>query len=934
MPKHKKRSSNKIIAAIVAATMGFGTLALGVSIAPAVAEAPCPEGWFLDPEPFGDFSIQADGDVACNKILRANDVVEVPDGITEIAALAIGGGGAGGAGGQVAGLNRAGGGGGAGELKQMLLTVVDTDTLNITVGAGGLQADVNADIDSPNYGVATNGGNGGASSISINSTLALSASPGLGGSAGTSLFGGTGGASGGISGQSGGSAFNSQGTAPNSYYSSGGGGGGHQTQGTNGIPNQGGHGGFGPMVIEGLFGLPEAIDERWSFEGLANMYGMGMGGAGGSVVESAGCSVGGYSGYGVIAQPFTQDANYETATGQGSCYWQDVIESIKEDEGYSGFAQHGLSGTFPGQGGSGGAGIGYFGISDPDVYYKDEAALGTAGIDGAVWLRFFIAPFLSPVDENGDPLAVLAPNGSITFETNVENGALLAQYFFGETYIAPIFGPAMLLVPAYGAIATFDDFDEMRNLSIESCESSVVTVRFYVEEYDEFTTPKLFSDPYLTQATFTLASSCEGPSEPSVEVTASTNFEFYEDSDTFGASVVVTGAGNGDLAPTGTINWYYCFSQTDFAINFICDAENRLPLAGAQNVPLAINDGTVETNDSIQTLTSVSLPNILTTGSYILVADYVSNGDYPNGSDDTAFGVLNSVPNTFSLSMREGGNLVGTLSPMGSAVINTNAPSNRQYSIFIGSQSVNSGPLVSFPAPLTYGNLEASRVGCDAQVVTVRIYDEDEISQSVRTLNDSFAATYEFTLQGNCSPPIANTPAPTPPNQFVTFRPNGGLDSQMVVGSNSPAPLSANWFKRSGYVFTGWNTQADGKGVAYADGATFDFKSSMTLYAQWSLVKGKRFISTFAGNKATLTASMKRSISSWVNRLPSNAKIVCQGSTSGVRVTAFDRRLASNRAKNVCSYAASIKQDLTYKITTNPSSATRFAARHVWMYFN
>ncbi|HUY43505.1 MAG TPA: InlB B-repeat-containing protein, partial [Acidimicrobiales bacterium] len=40
---------------------------------------------------------------------------------------------------------------------------------------------------------------------------------------------------------------------------------------------------------------------------------------------------------------------------------------------------------------------------------------------------------------------------------------------------------------------------------------------------------------------------------------------------------------------------------------------------------------------------------------------------------------------------------------------------------------------------------------------------------------------------------------------------------------------------KSGYSFVGWNTQPDGSGVAYADGAMYDFASPLTLYAVWNL---------------------------------------------------------------------------------------------------
>jgi uncharacterized repeat protein (TIGR02543 family) len=47
--------------------------------------------------------------------------------------------------------------------------------------------------------------------------------------------------------------------------------------------------------------------------------------------------------------------------------------------------------------------------------------------------------------------------------------------------------------------------------------------------------------------------------------------------------------------------------------------------------------------------------------------------------------------------------------------------------------------------------------------------------------------------------------------------------------------LTANAFTRTGYSFAGWNTAADGSGTSYADGASYPFTSSTTLYAQWTL---------------------------------------------------------------------------------------------------
>lgn len=72
----------------------------------------------------------------------------------------------------------------------------------------------------------------------------------------------------------------------------------------------------------------------------------------------------------------------------------------------------------------------------------------------------------------------------------------------------------------------------------------------------------------------------------------------------------------------------------------------------------------------------------------------------------------------------------------------------------------------------------------------------------------------------------------------VQFSPNGGTGTMDPQVGNAPAPLDANTFTRPGYTFVGWNTSPDGTGTSYADGATFAFAASTTLYAIWELLPG------------------------------------------------------------------------------------------------
>ena len=83
-------------------------------------------------------------------------------------------------------------------------------------------------------------------------------------------------------------------------------------------------------------------------------------------------------------------------------------------------------------------------------------------------------------------------------------------------------------------------------------------------------------------------------------------------------------------------------------------------------------------------------------------------------------------------------------------------------------------------------------------------------------------------------------------SHLVTFNANGGIGSMGRQHHQGPTNLARNQFTRSGYVFTNWNTLANGSGIAYANGATYSFKRSSTLYAQWR-VKAANIV-TFNAN--------------------------------------------------------------------------------------
>ncbi len=69
----------------------------------------------------------------------------------------------------------------------------------------------------------------------------------------------------------------------------------------------------------------------------------------------------------------------------------------------------------------------------------------------------------------------------------------------------------------------------------------------------------------------------------------------------------------------------------------------------------------------------------------------------------------------------------------------------------------------------------------------------------------------------------------------VTYMANGGSAAPAAqTTQDSRVTLTTALPYRHGYVFTGWNTRADGRGQSYSPGQTYILSANVTLYAQWA----------------------------------------------------------------------------------------------------
>jgi uncharacterized repeat protein (TIGR02543 family) len=106
-------------------------------------------------------------------------------------------------------------------------------------------------------------------------------------------------------------------------------------------------------------------------------------------------------------------------------------------------------------------------------------------------------------------------------------------------------------------------------------------------------------------------------------------------------------------------------------------------------------------------------------------------------------------------------------------------------------------------------------------------YNDGNPGCSIYQLDISGSYTNEFSTNVE----LAN-------DAMVTYDANGGLGTvrDQWIAKNSSATLHTNAFTKAGYIFSGWNTKADGTGTSYADGATITVSgiTDVTLYAKWT----------------------------------------------------------------------------------------------------
>ncbi len=229
--------------------------------------------------------------------------------------------------------------------------------------------------------------------------------------------------------------------------------------------------------------------------------------------------------------------------------------------------------------------------------------------------------------------------------------------------------------------------------------------------------------------------------------------------------------------------------------------------------------------------------------------------------------------------------------------------------------------IVTFDANGGEGTMEPQFVSeadtaLSANAFTYEKHTFDSWNTEADGSGDSYTDEQEVTLTGDITLYAQWKIA----QHLVTFDANGGtgtMEDQTVVET---AALNENRFTYEGFYFDGWNTEADGSGTAYRDGAEVTLTEDLMLYACWfelqnEVEAGESVRQTFEGK--TLTSKLNVSGDAFTDGTDQ---------TAGVTVDNLGREVMSQSEGLRAGAEVTITMDIAAMTETESSGSSECSA--------
>ncbi|MFU8892127.1 MAG: InlB B-repeat-containing protein [Luteolibacter sp.] len=164
-----------------------------------------------------------------------------------------------------------------------------------------------------------------------------------------------------------------------------------------------------------------------------------------------------------------------------------------------------------------------------------------------------------------------------------------------------------------------------------------------------------------------------------------------------------------------------------------------------------------------------------------------------------------------------------------------------------GDDLVTTWSVVSGPGQVNFANINA--------LETTASFSAEGIYTLRLTANDGYTET---------SDEVVITVEPAPAGFTVRYQGNGNTGGAVPVdganyNENDTVTVLDNTgsLTRTGYIFEGWNTTANGSGTSYQPGASFQITDNVNLYAQWA---ANAYTVTFDANGGDSPSLISKSV--------------------------------------------------------------------------
>lgn len=348
------------------------------------------------------------------------------------------------------------------------------------------------------------------------------------------------------------------------------------------------------------------------------------------------------------------------------------------------------------------------------------------------------------------------------------------------------------------------------------------------------------------------------------------------------------------------------------ALSWTAPVSNGGSAISAYKIEVSTDNGatwTVVTANTGSTATSATL-NQLSTGSYrYRISALNANGSSLASTASAVISVTASTPGSPT-------NLAISHSPFGSATVTWDAPS-----------SDGGSPVTGYVVEYEVGGAWQALAPSGRSATVSNVWSSQTWSFRVAATNA--IGTGNFSVQAHTPPPPYLGPIIT---SFSKRTISASKESTINLEGLRLGEITEFWignqklihkFDLSGQVTlqipalaVGWHNLR----IIYSGGAVLTHQDAIQVTSQSNPSYNAHRLPSFFGDSSNLTQATRALITDTLSGYQNVKKIVCIGSTSGVRPTMADRRLALRRAQEACNHVRQIAPGAEIELRATPAA--------------